>query len=232
MKKNLLSGFILLLPITITLIFIIFLVDLLTTPFLGYTEGVLRFFGEMYSFDLSYHHTLLLVLSRVIILILLFFFVLVLGFLGNRIFFNWIMKLTHATMLKIPLINSIYRVCKDIISAVLSENRKIFNKVVVVPFPCSESRTLGLVTGNAPEEIQEKGHQIHPGKQIKTVFVPTSPHPTSGFLLFAEEERLTTLDLSFEDALKYLISCGVFTPASKDPKEPPPKPIQALPPSP
>lgn len=231
MKKNLLSGFILLLPLAITLIVIIFLVDLLTTPFLGYMESFLQFFGELYSVDLVYHHTILVVLSRIIILILLFFFVLLLGFLANRIFFNWIMKLTHTVMLKIPLISSVYRICKDIISAILSEKRKVFSRIVVVPFPCKESRTLGLVTGNAPHDVQAKGHETRPDKCIKTVFVPTSPHPTSGFLLFVEEERLTSLNLSFEDALKYLISCGMFTPDHKQENAPPPIPPLSTPPT-
>lgn len=118
----------------------------------------------------------------------------------------------HAIMLKIPLINSIYKVCRDIIEAIFSEKKKLFSRVVTVPFPSQASRALGLVTGNAPSEVQHANISDQPEQILKTVFVATSPHPISGFLLLAEDKHLKALDLSVEDAFKFLISCGIFTP--------------------
>lgn len=211
MRKNLLSGLIILLPITITLWFFRFFIDLLTNPFLLSVQEFLLFVSDRH-FNLTKHHTILIIVSRVAILILLFAFVLVLGYLGKKIVFNWAIKRFHILILKIPLFNSIYRACKDIISAVFSDENKIFNRVVAVPFPCKESRTLGFVAGVAPKEIQDKLPKSPTNAPMKVVFIATSPHPTSGFLLLTHEDQLVSLDISLEDAFKFLISCGVFLP--------------------
>lgn len=211
MRKNLLSGLIILLPLAITLWVIVFIVDLLTDPFIVHVQQFLLFLTN-HHFSLKNHHTLLTLTSRMTILFALFIFVLILGYLGKKIFFHWIVKKIHILMLKTPLINSVYKACHDIISAVFSEDKKIFSRVVAVPFPCKESQSLGLVAGLAPEEIRQKLPASPSGAPMKVVFVATSPHPTSGFLLLTHEDHLTTLDVSLEDTFKFLISCGIFLP--------------------
>ena len=211
MRKNLLSGLIILLPIAITFWFIRLFVDILTDPFMVHVQNFLLFITHRH-FSLATQQTLLIITSRIAILILIFVFVLALGYLGKKIVFNWAVKKIHLLMFKIPLINSIYRASKDIISAVFSDENKIFNRVVAVPFPCKESRTLGLVAGIAPKEIQDKLPKSPTNSPMKVVFIATSPHPTSGFLLLTHEDQLITLDISLEDAFKFLISCGVCLP--------------------
>ncbi len=213
MKKNLLSGLALLLPLAITFWFFIFLINLTTTPFVGWIELLLNFI--FYPFDIRSHPALFVFLTRVVVLALLFCLVLLLGFLGNRLFVRWILKKVHILLLKIPLLGSIYKVCTDIILAVLSGKKKIFSRVVVAPFPSSASKTLGFVMGNAPQELQEAHSPDHDHEILKTIFVPTSPHPISGYLLLTEERHLQTLNVSIEDAFKFLISCGIFTPQDK-----------------
>lgn len=212
MKKNLLSGLALLLPLAVTVFIFVFLVDLLTTPFLENVKDIIKFFSTGYV-DFEYHSTFLILLSRGLILIMLFFGVFLLGFLGKRIFFHFFVKMFHRWMMKIPLINKIYKGARDIIIALLSEDKKIFSRVVAVPFPNEHSKALGLVTGNAPFQIDAHDQENVPTeKTLKSVFVATSPHPLSGFLLLTEEKYLTRIDFSVEDAFKYLISCGVYTP--------------------
>jgi uncharacterized membrane protein len=213
MKKNLLSGLALLLPLGVTVFIFVFLVDLLTTPFLEHMKTLIRFFGDNYI-DFEIHKTSLILLSRGIILILLFFGIMLLGFLGKRIFFHYLMKVIHHWMMKIPLINKVYKGTRDIVLALLSEERRIFSRVVTVPFPNEHSKTIGLVTGNAPMalETSHEGEPLPAETQLKTVFIATSPHPLSGFLLLAEEKYLKRVDFTVEDAFKYIISCGVYTP--------------------
>ena len=215
MKKNLLSGLALLLPLAITFWLFIFLIDLTTTPFVGWIRHLINFI--FYPFDLRTHPALSIFLTRFIVLALLFLFLLLLGFLGNRIVVKWILKQLHILLLKIPVMGSIYKVCTDIILAVLSGKKKIFSRVVVAPFPSSTSKTLGFVMGNAPHELQEAHSPDHDQEILKTIFIPTSPHPISGYLLLTEERHLRTLDISMEDAFKFLISCGIFTPQDKQP---------------
>ncbi len=214
MRKNLLSGLIILLPITITLWLIRFFIDVLTNPFLGYVQNFLLFVSDL-RLNLANHQTLLIFISRVLILIFLFIFVLLLGYLGKKIFFHWFVKKVHLLILRIPLINSIYRACKDIISAVFSDDEKMFNRVVAVPFPFENSRTLGLVAGVAPIEIRNKLPPSKTNAPMKVIFIATSPHPTSGFLLLTHEDQLINLDISLEDAFKFLISCGIYLPESQ-----------------
>lgn len=213
MRKNLFSGLILLLPVAITFWIARILIDILTDPFMAHVQNIILFVSDRHI-SVANHQGLLIFISRAFILIFLFFFVLLLGYLGKKIIFAWAMKKFHIMLLRIPLINSIYRTCKDIISAVFSEENKVFNRVVAVPFPCKESRTLGLVAGIAPKEIREKLPKSPTNAPMKVVFIATSPHPTSGFLLLTHEDQLINLDLTLEDAFKFLISCGVFVPSS------------------
>lgn len=215
MKKNLLSGLMLLLPLGVTTFIFIFLVDLLTTPFLGYTTDIITFFSRDYV-DFEQHKTILILISRTAILVVLFFAVIILGFLGRQIFFHYLMKFVHYWMMKIPLINKIYKGTRDIVVALLSEDAKIFSRVVVVPFPNEQSKTIGLVTGNAHVKLeQDENAKPIPESQLKSVFVATSPHPLSGFLLLTEERNIKRIDFTVEDAFKFLISCGVYAPYNK-----------------
>ncbi|MCH9811949.1 DUF502 domain-containing protein [bacterium] len=216
MKKNLLSGLALLLPLAVTVFIFVFLIDLLTTPFLEHVKEIIKFFSQSYV-DFDRHSTSLILISRLLILISLFLGIILLGFLGKRIFFHYIIKTFHRWMMKIPLINKIYKGTRDIILALLSEDKKIFSRVVAVPFPNEHSKAIGLVTGNAPIVLdEEKNEKVPTEKTLKSVFVATSPHPLSGFLLLTEEKYLTRIDFSVEDAFKYLISCGVYTPKDRN----------------
>ena len=214
MKKNLLSGLALLLPLAVTIFVFIFLIDLLTTPFLSHVKELIRFFADSYvNFDA--HMTFLILISRLLILVILFLGILILGFLGKRIFFHYFMKMIHKWMMKIPLINIIYKATRDIIEALLSEDKKIFSRVVVVPFPNEHSKSLGLVTGAAPFLVDfVENTKIPAETTLKSVFVATSPHPLSGFLLLTEEKYLKRVDFTVEDAFKFLISCGVYSPSN------------------
>lgn len=212
MRKNLLSGLALLLPLAVTIFVFTFLVNLLTTPFLEYVKDIIKFFGAGYI-NFEQHKTSLVILSRVIILTTLFFGVLILGFLGKRIVFHFFVKTLHKWMMKIPLINTIYKAVRDIILAFLEEDRKIFSRVVAVPFPNEQSKAIGLITGESPIKFNGSENDAKSSETIlKSVFVATSPHPLSGFLLLTEEQYIKDIDFSVEDAFKYLISCGVYTP--------------------
>lgn len=216
MKKNLISGLIFLLPLTITVLAVIFLVDLLTTPFFGYVEGLLRFMATKWHWNLVLHPKVLMVSSRIIALIMIFFVILFLGFLGQRLFFNWVGKTVHLIMMKIPLINRVYKICRDIISAVLSEEQKLFKGTVTVPFPTENTRLMGALMGDAPREVLAKVPGKAGDKKMQSIFCATSPHPISGFLFLCDQNVLHTVDLSTEELFKFLISCGIYTPGKPD----------------
>jgi uncharacterized membrane protein len=107
----------------------------------------------------------------------------------------------HALM-SIPLLNKIYGTVKQVNES-FSSNKSAFQKVVLVPFPHPGSRTIGFVTGEQPNPGAEK---------LISVFVPTTPNPTSGFLLLFPESALVKVDMSVADGIKFVISLGAISP--------------------
>jgi uncharacterized membrane protein len=105
-------------------------------------------------------------------------------------------------LMSIPLLNKIYGTVKQVNQSFTS-NKTAFQQVVLVPFPHSASRTIGFVTGEQKNLGPEK---------LVSVFVPTTPNPTSGFLLLFPEHTLVKLDMSVADGIKFVISLGAISP--------------------
>jgi uncharacterized membrane protein len=211
MKRYFFTGLIVLLPVTITIAVFLFLLDILTTPFLGEMEALLRFIDYYAPFNVNNYKYLFIFISRILVLASIFFFVLFLGFLGQRLFFHWIIKRINQLFLKIPLFKTIYKVIHDIVTAVFADRKKFFEKIVIAPFPFHGAKMVGLVSGSAPESAQPPG--VPPEKRLKTCFLPTAPHPFSGFLVLLEDSLLETLDINVEEVLKFIISCGIYKPS-------------------
>lgn len=111
----------------------------------------------------------------------------------------------EAALLRIPVFNKIYGAVKQLNDAFSPSNRSAFHKVVLVKFPSPESLTLGFLTSEHPMEISEAL------SGSVGVFVPTTPNPTSGFLIFVKEKDVVPLEMSVADGLKTLISLGAIT---------------------
>ncbi len=218
MKKHFFTGLILLLPVVITLAFLFFLLDLLTAPFLGHMESFLLFVDQFLPFSVSAHKQLFVFFCRILVLGLLFVMVLFLGFLGERLFFNWMVKKANQLFLRIPLFKTIYKVIHDIITAIFAERKNFFEKIVLAPFPFHGGKMVGLVPGYAPEPAQPRN--APPEKRLKTCFIPTAPHPFSGFLLLLEDQLLEELDINVEEVLKFIISCGIYQPLKEEKAKP------------
>jgi uncharacterized membrane protein len=111
-------------------------------------------------------------------------------------------KWADKALLSVPLLNKIYGTVKQVNES-FSSNKSAFQQVVLVPFPHPASRTIGFVTGE----------QEMPGaEKLISVFVPTTPNPTSGFLLLLPERALVKVDMSVADGIKYVISLGAISP--------------------
>lgn len=200
MKKYFITGLVLLLPLALTLIIVLFVFNLLTEPFVGLMSEGLRHIGV-------FHHisdTFLVVISKIAILILLFSFTVFLGILGRLVLANFFFELWEALLHRIPLVRSIYKTSQDVIKSIFTSTNGSFKQVVLVRFPNEHTYSLGLVTR---DDINDLPAQL--GKLI-AVFVPTTPNPTSGFLMLYPPSEVIYLDMTIEDALKYVISCGVI----------------------
>ena len=116
------------------------------------------------------------------------------NYLGNR-FLSYGEKILR----KIPFVKVIYSSVKDMTDSFSSEKKRSFKEVVLAEFPSPGRYTIGFVTNRIKDQS---------GKEHCAVFVPTTPNPTSGFLIIIPERQLIFLDLSVDNALKYIISLG------------------------
>ena len=110
-------------------------------------------------------------------------------------------------LLRIPLLNKIYGTLKQVNEAFTSSNKSSFSQVVLVQFPHPGQHSVGFLTGADHKEVQAKA-----GKKILSVFVPTTPNPTSGFLIMVPESDIIKLDMSVADGIKFIISLGAVAP--------------------
>ncbi len=128
-------------------------------------------------------------------------------YLGQKMI-EWV----DSFLLQVPFFNKIYSATKQVNDA-FSGNRTSFKTVVAVEFPHPGSYSIGFLTGEEPSEAQVKLRQ-----KLLSVFVPTTPNPTSGFLLLVPEEKVTRLEMSVADGIKYIISLGSIAPGLPSPQ--------------
>lgn len=206
MKRYFVTGLAILLPLALTLLIISFIFNFLTEPFVGFVRDILEYFGLLEAkFLFLSPDQLQTLVSKIIILALLFFFTVTLGVLARWIFFRFLLKWWDSILHRIPFVSSIYKTSQDVIKTVFESKTKSFKQVVLVPFPSQESRSVGLVTGENLSGLPQSETE-----NVVAVFVPTTPNPTSGFLMMFSAKELVYLDMKVEEALKYIISCGVI----------------------
>jgi uncharacterized membrane protein len=124
------------------------------------------------------------------------------GYLGRVV-----VRLSDAILARMPVVRSIYGATKQIFETVLAHKSTAFRQVCLVEYPRRGIWSLGFVTGTAVGEIQERTSD-----QVVNVFLPTTPNPTSGFLLLVPTRDLIPLKMSVEDGIKMVISGGIITP--------------------
>jgi uncharacterized membrane protein len=143
------------------------------------------------------------------------------NYLGKRLI-EWV----DAALLRVPLLNKIYSATKQVNEAFSSSNKNAFRTVVLVEFPRPGVYSMGFITSEQHAEVQAKL-----GAQMICVFVPTTPNPTGGFLLLVPEDKVTKLEMSVADGIKYIISLGSILPEYSAPSPAPTLPQPALAPA-
>ena len=129
------------------------------------------------------------------------------GGLARYYFGKKLIELVDLALLRVPLLNKIYGAIKQVNAAFSPSNKSSFKHVVLVEFPRPGSYSVGFLTGEDHKEVQQKTRQ-----HVLSVFVPTTPNPTSGFLVLVPENEITKLDMSVADGIKFIISLGAIAP--------------------
>jgi len=215
-KKYLITGFAITLPITLTFAIGMFFVNLLTDPFVDIFRGLFSHYdlfknGFLFLSAGQIQH----IISQVLIIILLFTLITALGWLARWLFINYLISLWEWSINKIPFISPVYKMCKEAINSLFNSSNKAFNKVVMVPFPSKATTVMGFVTR---EDLTIPSDDNSKEESIISVFVPTTPNPTSGFLILYNPKEITYLDMKVDDALSYVISCGLKDKSNGDSK--------------
>jgi uncharacterized membrane protein len=138
-----------------------------------------------------------------------FLLIFIVGIIFTNIFGRKILLFVENKFFKqIPFIGPIYKGIKQVIETIFSQDTKSFKEVVLIEYPKEDSYAIAFITGLIEHgEIRDKIH--HP--KVVTVFVPTTPNPTSGFLLLIPSDKVIKLDITVETAFKIIISGGVLT---------------------
>ena len=140
-------------------------------------------------------------------LILIVLLIFVIGVLTQSFLGGKLVQLGEMIVDRIPVVRSIYTGAKQVVTTIAEADTKAFRKVVLVEFPRKGIYSLGFITGYTEGEVQELTNA-----KLVNVFVPTTPNPTSGFLVFVANEEIIELTMTIEDGIKFIISVGIVTP--------------------
>lgn len=208
MKKYFITGMVILLPLAVTIAIIAFIVNFLTLPFIGVVTDFLRNTGiANRGFLFLTPEQLIRYGSQLIIIIGIFLFTIMLGMIARWFLFKSLISVSDRILHRIPLVNKVYKTTQEIIKTLFVTDKTSFQQVVMVPFPKEGSYVLGLISRESPQTCSDAA-----GKKLFSVLIPTTPNPTTGFLLMYGEDEIKYLDMKPETAIKYIVSCGVITP--------------------
>jgi uncharacterized membrane protein len=198
LRKYLIAGLLVWLPLAATVVVIKLLIELLN-------KTILLFPPELQPetlFGISIPGFGIII--GVLILILT-------GVFAANLFGRKLVGLWEAILGHIPLVRTIYSTVKQVLETLFSSNSESFRRVVLIEYPRKEIWSLGFQTNKALTAAREAS-----GKDLVSVFVPTTPNPTSGFIVMLPAEDITQLDISVEDGFKFIISMGVIVPNGPD----------------
>ena len=194
MKKYFITGLLIWIPLTITFMVMAWIVNtldqiLLWLPRDAQPQAILGFNIP----GIGVVMTLLIIL--------------VTGLVAANVLGQKLVKVWESLLARIPVVKSIYYSVKQVSDTLFSSSGQAFREAVLVQYPRAGSWTIAFVTGRPTGEVADKLIT-----EMVTVYVPTTPNPTSGFMLIVPRGEVMPLDMSVDEALKYIISMGVVAP--------------------
>ena len=188
-RTRLVSGVLVLIPLAITLFILNIIFDALT----AFVLPVLRpWLGELPEY--------VLVMTALAVTFALIYLV---GVIATHIIGRRLIQFGEAILLKLPIVRSVYSASKQVVNTLSASTAAAFQSVVFVEFPRAGSLAVGFITGTILDPA---------GQRLYRVFVPTTPNPTSGFLVILPAEQVRFTDISVEDGVKMIVSGGMLSP--------------------
>ena len=180
MKKTFFAGLVTLLPLAVTFWVISFVVHFLTKPFMG---GVISLLTSYPAIAQKVPEQAIRTISQILILISLFLFIFLLGLTARFLLVNPLLRFGDHLLHKIPLVNKVYTISKEIVQSLFNSQKGSFKQVVLLSFPYPGSYCLGLISSPSPSTCSKVA-----GIEMVSVFIPTAPNPTTGYIIMCKKE--------------------------------------------
>jgi uncharacterized membrane protein len=193
-RKYFITGLLILVPLAITLWVLNIIISTMDQSLLFVPERWQP--RTLVGFDIPGLGTILTILI-----------VFLVGLLANNLIGNYIVRLWEKLLHRIPVVSSLYGSVKQVSDTLFSSSGNAFRKAVLIPYPHANSYTIAFLTGTPGGDV--KNHLV--GDYV-SVYVPTTPNPTSGFFLMMARSQVVELDMTVDAALKYIVSMGVVAP--------------------
>lgn len=199
LRNAFLTGLLLLTPLAVSLWVFIWLVNNVGGRF---SNNLLYFIPvELRQIDN------LQIIWNILATIIVFLAITVLGYLSRYFVGKWILSVTENVLDKVPFINTVYKTVKQIVETFSTQQKAVFKKSVLIEYPRKGIWAIGFLTSETRGETQAKTN-----RELRNIFVPTTPNPTSGFLLMIPREDVHELEMSIGDGMKLIISGGAVAP--------------------
>ena len=203
-RRTFLAGLLILIPLFVTYVLITFLFNIFTNASAPLMKGLFRILDlNRYGWTEPLVPLINFLLSLAVIFLLGLFGT---NFLGRRI-----LQAVDALILRLPLVKSIYGAVKQMVDTFQGPQRG-FQRVVLLQFPSQELWTMGFVASERRDSMN-----LTSSPTILTVYIPTTPNPTTGYLVMVRPDAVVDVDYTVEDAFKFIISSGIV---GKDPSTP------------
>jgi len=196
-RNYFITGVALIFPIAITIIIIRFLVVKVNSYILNPLLKTLT--SNPYLTEHSIY------IAKVLVFVIVMLLISLIGWAANIIFLRKLFGLGERIFLKVPMIGKIYSVTKEIGSAFLGQEKAFFKKVVLIEYPRKGLYSIAFMTGKGANTIMDAT-----GKELISIFVATTPNPTSGVYLLIPKDEVKVLDITVEQGLKLVVSSGAI----------------------
>jgi uncharacterized membrane protein len=197
LRRTFLTGLLILLPLFITYLLITFLFNLFAGVGAPLERGLSRFLGPN-------HYAWIEPVGPLVNLLLSFVVIFVLGLVGTNFLGRRFLAAFDALLLRLPLVKTIYGAVKQVVDTFQGSERS-FQRVVLVQYPSKGLWVIGFVAAERRDTLH-----LAASDTLLAIFVPTTPNPTSGFLVLVSPKEVVDVDYSVEEAFKFIISSGII----------------------
>jgi uncharacterized membrane protein len=201
LKNDLIAGLLVVIPLATT----IWLTITIATWVINFLTRIPK---QINPYD-NLHPILVNLLNLVVGLTVPLLSILLIGLMARNIVGRWLLDFGERVLQAIPLAGSVYKTLKQLLETLLKDTNGKFRRVILVEYPRPGMWAIGFVTGTTSSEIQ-----CQMTRPVLSIFIPTTPNPTTGWYAVVPEDEVINLSMSIEDAFKIIISGGIVSPTS------------------